>query len=91
MAEFYVQLSEEETSDGIVFESEEYQAMVDGGTLTLDPYKAAFDQHGWRYYHAWGGAPGPENIYVVDPTGDSIQLDGAWTGGAPAGVAGDAR
>ena len=34
MAEFYVQLSEEETFDGIVFESEEYQAMVDGGTLT---------------------------------------------------------
>jgi hypothetical protein len=32
----------------------------------------------------------PANIYAVDPTGDAIQLDAAWTNGAPAGVTGDA-
>ena len=32
-------------------------------------------------YHMFGGAGsfGPTNIYVTDPTGDSIQLDGPWT------------
>jgi len=25
------------------------------------------------------GSFGPTNIYVTDPTGDSIQLDGPWT------------
>jgi len=70
---------------------------IDGGVTSLTQYKAAFDSYvqldgttGWPYYQAWGGAPGPENIYAVDPTGDSIQLDGRWTNGAPAGVAGDA-
>jgi len=63
---------------------------IDTGYTTLTQYKAAFDKRNWPYYHAWGGAPGPENVYVVDPTGDSIQLDNSWTNGAPAGVADDA-
>ena len=48
MAEFYVQISEEETSDGIVFESEEYQAMVDGGTLTDETREFASSLFGAR-------------------------------------------
>jgi len=68
---------------------------IDGGKASLNEYKSAFDSYdngkGWPYYQAWGGAPGPENIYVVDPTGDAIQLDSGWEAGtAPAGVAGDA-
>lgn len=63
---------------------------IDGGSTTLDAWKASFDKRGWPYYQAWGAQLGPENIYVVDPTGDSVQLDGSWRGAAPAGVAGDA-
>jgi hypothetical protein len=61
---------------------------IDGATLTLDQYKANFDRRGWAYYHAWGGFN--ENIYVVDPTGESIQLDAQWSGSPPPGVSGDA-
>lgn len=63
---------------------------IDGASMSLDEYKANFDRRGWAYYHAWGGAPGPENVYVVDPTGESIQLDSSWSGSPPPGVSGDA-
>jgi len=63
---------------------------IDNGETSLDDYKAAFDKRSWPYYHAWGGGLGPENVYVVDPTGDSVQLDARWVGPAPPGVAGDA-
>lgn len=64
---------------------------IDGATASLDDYKAAFDKRGWPYYHAWGGGSGgPENMYVVDPTGDAIQLDSSWKNGPPPGVSGDA-
>ena len=68
---------------------------IDGSQTSLTKYKEAFDKYdagkGWPYYQAWGGAPGPENIYVADPTGDAIQLDSGWDAGTtPAGVAGDA-
>lgn len=64
---------------------------IDGGQASLSKYKAAFDARHWPYYQAWGGGQGPENLYVVDPTGDAIQLDSSWgSGGAPAGVTGDA-
>lgn len=64
---------------------------IDGGEVSLTQYKKNFDERGWAYYHAWGGGQGPENVYAVDPTGDSIQLDSSWGGGgAPPGVAGDA-
>ena len=43
-----------------------------------------------RYYQAWGGGQGPENMYVVDPSGEAVQLDAMWTSAAPDGVAGDA-
>lgn len=58
---------------------------------TLDQYRAAFDKLGWKYYHGWGGGKdvGPENVYAVDPTGDAMQLDSAWTH-TPPGLAGDA-
>ena len=38
-------------------------------------------------YHVFGGAGsiGPTNIYVTDPTGDAIQLDGPWTAYPTAG------
>ena len=64
---------------------------IDGGETSLSKYKAAFDARNWPYYQAWGADQGPENVYVVDPTGDAVQLDASWgSGGAPAGVAGDA-
>jgi len=63
---------------------------IDGASMTLDQYKANFDRRGWAYYHAWGGGQGPENVYVVDPTGESIQLDSQWSGSPPPGVSGDA-
>jgi hypothetical protein len=65
---------------------------IDAGESNLTAYKAAFDARGWPYYQAWGGyGIGPENLYVVDPTGDALQIDAPWgAGGAPAGVAGDA-
>jgi hypothetical protein len=61
---------------------------------TLDEFKAAFDKHR-RMYHIFGDCKpskikGPgTNIYVVDPTGDAVQLDGKWTH-CPQGGDGDA-
>lgn len=61
---------------------------------SLDVYKANFDQHR-RVYHIFGdckpskiSGPGT-NIYVVDPTGDAVQLDGYWEH-CPEGGSGDA-
>jgi hypothetical protein len=62
--------------------------------ISLDIYKANFDEHR-RVYHIFGDckaskAKGPgTNIYVVDPTGDAVQLDGHWEH-CPEGGSGDA-
>ena len=67
-----------------------------GDNRSLDEFRAAFEARGWHYWHAWGGLnqntshPGPQNVYVVDPTGDAVQIDSAWEHGPPPGVAGDA-
>ena len=66
---------------------------IDGARadLTLNQYKRNLDARGWPYYHGWHGQVGPENVYVVDPTGDAIQLDSQWLPGtAPPGLADDA-
>lgn len=61
---------------------------------SLDEFKAAFDKRG-RIYHIFGDCkpstrPGPgTNIYVVDPTGDAVQVDGKWKH-CPEGGSGDA-
>jgi len=61
---------------------------------SLDAFKDAFDKHG-RTYHIFGDClpskvrgPGT-NIYVVDPTGDAVQVDGVWKN-CPRGGSGDA-
>jgi len=61
--------------------------------ITLDEYKAAFDAND-RIYHVFGNCTaesfGPgTNMYVVDPTGDTIQVDGHWIQ-CPHGGSGDA-
>lgn len=52
----------------------------------LDIFKANFDRHAQKY-HIFGDCttvgPGghwrhPTDIYVVDPTGDTVQLNGVW-------------
>jgi len=65
----------------------------DQTAIKLDRFKEAFDQH-QRIYHIFGDcnstAIGPGvNIYVVDPTGDSVQIDGKWDQ-CPQGGSGDA-
>merc|ERR1712232_1298425 len=65
-----------------------------GFNVSLDVYKANFD-HNRHLYRIFGDCkpskkPGPgTNIYVVDPTGDVLQLDGAWVH-CPEGGSGDA-
>jgi hypothetical protein len=51
----------------------------------LDDYKQRLDFRSWPYYHAWGLHP---NLYVVDPSGDAIQLNGFWDT-LPPGAVGD--
>jgi hypothetical protein len=51
--------------------------------LDLTEKAQLFDDEGIKYHifgdggYFSGGAP--TNIYVVDPTGDSIQMDGRWS------------
>jgi hypothetical protein len=54
-------------------------------TSNLNWYKTQFDSNGWPYYHVWGLHG---NMFVVDPTGDAIQLNGRWST-LPAGASGD--
>jgi hypothetical protein len=67
---------------------------LDQSEYNLDAFKANFDSHGIKY-HVFGDCtnsskPGPgTNMYVVDPTGDSVQLDGHWVS-CPEGGSGDA-
>jgi hypothetical protein len=51
----------------------------------LDDYKVQFDLRGWPYYHVWGLHG---NMFVVDPSGDAIQLNGLWKT-LPPGATGD--
>jgi len=67
---------------------------LDQSMYKLDAFKANFDSHNIKY-HVFGDCtnstkPGPgTNMYVVDPTGDSVQLDGQWVQ-CPQGGSGDA-
>ena len=60
----------------------------------LDVFKDNFDKNN-RSYHIFGDCipsskPGPgTNIYVVEPSGDTVQLDGGWSQ-CPIGGSGDA-
>merc|ERR1712113_644269 len=60
--------------------------------ISLDAFKAAFDKHD-RIYHIFGDCKkvvGPGTIiYVVDPAGDAVQVDGKWKH-CPEGGSGDA-
>jgi hypothetical protein len=65
----------------------------DQSTIKLDVFKANFDAMSAKY-HIFGNCSqdrsGPgTNLYVVDPTGDSVQIDGDWDA-CPEGGAGDA-
>merc|ERR1711953_994465 len=48
----------------------------DSLTATLDSIKAKMDERKMPY-HIWGSPM--YNMYAVDSTGDSVQLDGSWT------------
>merc|ERR1712064_179442 len=61
-----------------------------GRSSSLDSFKSSFDENG-RIYHIFGSCSSSSmtNMYVVDPTGEAIQLDGSWTS-CPSGGSGDA-
>merc|ERR1712136_645009 len=52
----------------------------DQRSSSLDSFKSSFDENG-RIYHIFGSCSSSSmtNMYVVDPTGEAIQLDGSWT------------
>ena len=50
----------------------------DQHTIQLDTMRTKFDDQK-IHYHIFGDGTGMTNIYVNDPTGDSIQLDGGWS------------
>jgi hypothetical protein len=56
----------------------------------LDVFKSSFDRNG-RIYHIFGDCSSTwfTNMYVVDPSGEAIQLDGVWAS-CPSGGSGDA-
>merc|ERR1712107_245338 len=62
----------------------------DQRSSSLDSFKSSFDENG-RIYHIFGSCSSSSmtNMYVVDPTGEAIQLDGSWTS-CPSGGSGDA-
>ena len=59
----------------------------------MNELAAAFDLAN-HPYHVFGdgvmgpGKGAPTNLYVTDPTGDSIQIDGIWSS-VPTGGSGD--
>eukprot|EP00656_Telonema_subtile_P005667 TRINITY_DN12585_c0_g1_i3.p1 TRINITY_DN12585_c0_g1~~TRINITY_DN12585_c0_g1_i3.p1 ORF type:complete len:447 (-),score=102.25 TRINITY_DN12585_c0_g1_i3:54-1394(-) len=67
---------------------------LDQSLWVLDSFKSNFDKSN-RTYHIFGdckasSAPGPgTNIYVAEPSGDTLQLDGQWDN-CPKGGSGDA-
>jgi hypothetical protein len=54
---------------------------MDQQVVSLGDYMAAMASRNWTYYHLWSW-----NLYLVDPSGDAIQLDSNWGKKAPSWV-----
>lgn len=54
---------------------------MDQNVVSLGDYIAAMVARNWTYFHLWSW-----NMYLVDPSGDAIQLDSRWGTNAPSWV-----
>ena len=52
---------------------------IDQHELTLGQMIAAMDKMRWTRYHLWSW-----NMYLIDPSGDGVQVDASWGDDAPA-------
>merc|ERR1711988_2101871 len=46
---------------------------IDRLPVTLGDQIAAMTKRNWPYFHLWSW-----NMYIVDPTGDAVQVDSNW-------------
>lgn len=51
---------------------------LDQNVVSLGDYIGAMEARNWSYYHLWSW-----NMYLVDPSGDAIQMDSSWGSNAP--------
>jgi hypothetical protein len=54
---------------------------LDQNVVSLGDYMAAMAARNWTYFHLWSW-----NLYLVDPSGDAIQLDSNWGKKAPSWI-----
>lgn len=48
----------------------------DQNDISMNDFADGWDKEGWQY-HIWNDPN--NNVYAVDPTGDSIQMDASWS------------